>query len=242
MSNFDKLTNCRQRQVMANGQGGEASNDRSAPADRLRVTIPTKRNKEEETTRRRQLCWACEIWHELFGRKFVTFDFWPGVNVSQSSSNNNNNRVQQIFCAIFCTLKVNVFLASQNQRQTDRKKESLQRIAWLSLAFCFWHAIERHLAHAAGTAPPLRICSLHSLCAPQMLFTSPRITYTPRAASVTATCWDSFAQATSRLLTHTHNEAKYKYVYVIQAARVCLIKPANSASLGDLLECASLCS
>lgn len=122
----------------------------------------------------------------------------------------------------------------QRDRQTDWQKESLQRIAWLSLAFCFWHAIERHLAPALQT-----VCSLHSLS----LSARPKC-YSPRRALRIRRVLQQQQQLVETALhrlthTHTHTQwgTKYVYVYVIhQAARVRLIKPANSASLGDLLQ------
>lgn len=159
------------------------------------------------------------------------------MSAKSSSSGSGRSRVRRIFCAIFCTLKANVFLA-RPERQTDRRterKSTKNCMAKFSLLFLarYWAAFGPRSSDRMLSALSLSLS--RSLRAPNVIHLAAHYVY--------AACCNSnsnlLRQLYTGLHTHTHTQwgTKYVYVYVIhQAVRVRLIKPANSASLGDLLQ------
>lgn len=149
MSNFDKLTNWRQREVTASGQRGGKSRGRGQCSLRAASRPPTRdqpddvQREEKEDGRRRQLCW-----HAKFDMSYLVANLWlliSGLLVLMSAK-----------VAATTTTKCSTFSAlffAHWKRMRDESR--LQRMAWLSLAFCFWHAIERHFAHCMAAFIPL---------------------------------------------------------------------------------------
>lgn len=190
MSNFDKLTNWRQRQVTASGQRGRKSRGRGQCSLRAASRPPTRdqpddvQREEEEDGRRRQLCW-----HAKFDMSYLVANLWlliSGLLVLMSAKVAATTTTK---CSRFAAL----FFANERRKSSTKNcmaKFSLLFLARYWAAFCPLHGS----LHPPHPTVPSSVLS-------KMLFTSPHITYTPRAAApATATCWDRFAQ---KPLTHT---------------------------------------
>lgn len=217
MSNFDKLTNWRQRQVTASGQRGRKSRGRGQCSLRAASRPPTRdqpddvQREEEEDGRRRQLCW-----HAKFDMSYLVANLWlliSGLLVLMSAKVAATTTTK---CSRFAAL----FFAHWKRMRDESR---LQRIAWLSLAFCFWHAIERHFAHCMAA-----LISLTPLYPPQYSLKC----YSPRRTlRIRRVLQHQQQQLVERALhrSRLHIQCQQsKYVYVIQATRrVCLIKPSN---------------